>query len=95
MQAVVKLSFVMCMRWLGKHLKDGAWLLEEPTLRLEAWNFQSHLTSWEKRGVTDGIQSLRVNNLIGHAYDFLGGSAVKNPPVLQETQVQSLDQEDP
>ena len=26
---------------------------------------------------------------------FLGGSGVKNPPAMQETQVQSLDQEDP
>ena len=26
---------------------------------------------------------------------FLGGSVVKNPPAKQETQVQSLDQEDP
>jgi len=27
--------------------------------------------------------------------DFPGGSAVKNPPVMQETQVQSLCGEDP
>ena len=26
---------------------------------------------------------------------FPGGSAVKNPPAMQETQVQSLGQEDP
>ena len=26
---------------------------------------------------------------------FLGGSVVKNPPAMQETQVQSLFQEDP
>ena len=26
--------------------------------------------------------------------DFLGGSVVKNLPAMQETQVQSLDQED-
>ena len=26
---------------------------------------------------------------------FLGNSAVKNPPVMQETRVQSLGQEDP
>ena len=28
-------------------------------------------------------------------WDFLGGSVVKNPPVMQETQVWSLRQEDP
>ena len=28
-------------------------------------------------------------------WGFLGGSVVKNSPVMQETQVQSLSQEDP
>ena len=30
-----------------------------------------------------------------HTGDFPGGSAVKNPPAIQETQLQSLGQEDP
>ena len=28
-------------------------------------------------------------------WDLPGGSVVKNPPAMQETRVQSLDQEDP
>ena len=80
--------------------KGWAWLLEDPILWLEGWNFQSHLpelhpTSWERRGARDGIQLPMVSNLIGHAYDVLGGSAVKNPPVTWEMQVQSRDQGDP
>ena len=35
--------------------------------------------------------SLNLVNYLG----FPGGSLVKNPPVMQETQVQSLGQEDP
>ena len=30
-----------------------------------------------------------------HSSGFLSGSAVKNPPAIQETQVRSLGQEDP
>ena len=30
-----------------------------------------------------------------HRLGFPGGSVVKNPPAMQETQIQSLDREDP
>ena len=37
----------------------------------------------------------KISNLLLHREDFPGGSMVKNPPALQETQLPSLGQEDP
>ena len=37
----------------------------------------------------------RPNKHTRERWDFPGGSAVKNPPAVQETWVQSLGQEDP
>ena len=39
--------------------------------------------------------SLQFLKTIQHIYGFLGGSVVKNPPAMQEMQVQSLDGKDP
>jgi len=52
----------------------------------------THTHTHVERG-TQGFRlfSLNLVNYLG----FPGGSSVKNPPVMQETQVQSLGQEDP
>ena len=41
------------------------------------------------------VKGNQYSDLYHHKLGFLGGSVVKNPPAMQETQVQSLGQEDP
>ena len=88
MWRVIKVSFVLLMRWLWTPSKDGGWLPGEPTRQLEGWNFPSHSrTSRERRGAGGWIDCQWLG--------FPGGAVVKNPPPMQGTWVRALVWEDP
>ena len=63
------------------HMVLWSWILAVPVPAVPAW----HLTLSPRASVSPSLK---------WAWGFPGGSAVKNPPVMQEMWVHSLGQED-